>query len=44
MNIRKLNGMYIINEVIDGYRVERKYMYYSKKESINLFKKEFYNE
>lgn len=41
MTIRKnVNGYWIISDIIDGYRVVRKYLYYTKKQAIRLFKKD----
>lgn len=41
MNTKKnINGYWVISDIIDGYRVIRKYLYYTKKEAIKSFKKE----
>lgn len=33
-------GYWIISDIINGYWITRKYLYYTKKESINLYKQE----
>ncbi len=40
MEIRKnKNGYWVISDIMKGYFIEKKYLYYTKKEAIQLFKK-----
>lgn len=39
MTIEKVQGWYVISDIIGGYLVTKKYIGYTKKESIALFKK-----
>ena len=42
MTIRKsFQGAWIISDIIDGYLVEKQYMFYTKKEAIRLFKENY---
>ena len=41
MNIECKNGYIIITDIISGFLVTRKYLYYAKNEAIREFKKEF---
>jgi hypothetical protein len=38
---KNTSGYWVISDIINGYRVERKYLYYSKRKAIKLFKEEF---
>ena len=38
MTVENHNGYWIISDVINGYLVTEKYMYYTKKQSIKMFK------
>jgi hypothetical protein len=37
---KNINGYWIISSIIGGYLVIRKYLYYTKKQAIQMFKKE----
>ena len=41
MNIENRNGAWIISDIINGYSVTRKYIFYTKKQAISAFKQEF---
>lgn len=41
MTIRKnINGYWIISDIIKGHRIIKKYLFYTKKQAIRLFKKD----
>jgi hypothetical protein len=37
---KNIYGYWVISDLIKGYRIERKYLYYTKKDAIKMFKKE----
>ncbi|KKL67899.1 hypothetical protein LCGC14_2130350 [marine sediment metagenome] len=40
MTIKKnIYGYLVISDIKNGYRIEKKYLYYTKKEAIKLFRK-----
>jgi hypothetical protein len=40
MSINNYNGTWVISDIVDGYLVTRKYMGYTKKEAVDMFKEE----
>ena len=40
MYIKQYHGWIIISDIINGYYTTRKYMYYTKREAIAMFKKD----
>jgi len=41
MSIKKnVNGYWIISDIIDGYRVQKIYIGYTKRKALSMFKKE----
>lgn len=41
MTIEKNNeGAWVVSDIVNGYRVARRYYYYSKREAVRLFKQE----
>jgi hypothetical protein len=41
MTIEKnMNGFWVISDIVDGYLVTRRYMDYTKKEAVAMFKAE----
>ena len=38
---KNIYGYWIVSDIIKGYLIERKYLYYTKEEAIRMFKKEF---
>jgi len=37
---KNVNGYWIISDIINGYSLQRTYIYYNKKQAIKLFKQE----
>lgn len=44
MIIEKINGWIVIRDVVNGYWVTKKYMYYTLKEAKQLFRKQYYGQ
>ena len=44
LNIENINGMWVISALIGGYLKTEKYIFYSKREAIKLFKKQYGNK
>ena len=41
---KNVNGYIVISDIVNGYIVTRKYMYYTTKQAKKLFKNEIENE
>jgi len=37
---KNIYGYWVISDIVRGYRLERKYLGYTKKEALSLFRKE----
>ena len=40
MNITKISGGYCVADIVNGYRVQRRYFGYTKRECVRMFKEE----